>query len=481
VINNTPLVAMMIPVVETWCKKQKISPSKLLIPLSYAAILGGTCTLIGTATNLVVVGFLKKEDPSIHLPIFEMGKVGLPLAIVGIGYVIIASRWLLPDRTGVVAQLEQAPREYAVTAKVLSGCKLVGKTVHALRHLEELFLVEIEREDGNVITVVDSDAEIKSGDLLTFVGKVDNVVDLWNIPGLLPTSQKEPINPNANRILAEAVISGRSELIGKTARECNFRSRYGAAIISIHREGEHIRSKIGAVPFKHGDCLLLECKPIFLENHSQSSDFITVSELPNSSSKKPKKILRMLIAPVISLTMITLNAAEVTPILTASLMAVFLLVLTKSITMKQVSAAVNLPVVVTIAGSFGMANALAKTGVADEISRNLVSVFKGGGTLGILFSLYICTMLLTALLSNSSAVAVMFPIAWRIAEVPVKARMYILMYAASADFATPIGYQTNLMVLGPGGYKFLDYTRFGLPLQLVLCISSVLLTWAIYV
>lgn len=478
-INNTPLVAMMIPVIEQWCQKTRLPPSKLMIPLSYAAILGGTITIIGTSTNLIVLSFLKKEDEKIEIPMFEIGIIGAPMAMIGIIYMVVMSKWLLPDRVDPVLELIKRPNEYAVRVKILAESSLIGKRINeCLRKLKDVYLIEVEREDGYTIPALDNDIELHKGDILTFVGRIEKLNAVCQLSGIVPIEHNNQyINLKPNRVLIEAVIPNNSSLINKTARSCNFRSRYGAVIMGIHRNGEHIKSeKIGMIKLKCGDCLLLEGNMYTKERTHQ--DFIIVNELIGGTEHF--SIFKMVCASVILVSIIVLNILGIGDLFTLSLIGSFVMLIMKCLTIKQWLHAINIPIMITIAASFSLSVALDKTGVALKLSTAFLFIFSKLGTYGIILGMYICTTLLTSLLSNSTAVAIMFPIIWRMSQLSVKTRIYTLMYAASADFSTPIGYQTNLMVYGPGGYKFIDYVKIGVPLQIIVCLTAVTLIYFIF-
>ncbi|MEZ4633277.1 MAG: SLC13 family permease, partial [Deinococcales bacterium] len=285
-LNNTPVVAMLMPAVTDWCKKLRISPSKLFLPLSYAAILGGTCTLIGTSTNLIVNGLMVDAGYS-SLGIFDIAVIGVPSAILGLLYIFWRSRYL-PERQAVIQQLQNV-REYALEMLVEPSSPLVGKSIEAagLRHLPQAYLIEIEREDY-VIAAVSPSEYLKAGDRLIFVGAIDAIVDLQKIKGLVPaTDQIFKLDiPRPERSLIEAVISGSSPIIGQNVRESRFRHRYGAVIIAIARGGKRIDGKIGDVSLQAGDILLLESHPHFAEQHRNSRDFLLLRKIDDSNPPK---------------------------------------------------------------------------------------------------------------------------------------------------------------------------------------------------
>jgi len=474
-MNNTPLVAMMLPVVDDWTRKARISASKLMIPLSYATILGGTCTLIGTSTNLVVDGLLIRSGrPGFGM--FEIGWVGLPSAILGLAFVIGAGRWLLPDRKAVVSVQDDA-RQYTVEMLVEPGSPLVGQSIEeaGLRRLPGMFLIEIDRQ-GDVLAAVGPEERLRASDRLVFAGVVESVVDLQKIRGLTPaTNQVFKLDqPRERRAMIEAVVSNSCPLIGKTVRESEFRSVYDAVIIALARNGELVRKKIGDIELRSGDTLLLEARPSFAKDQRNSRDFFLVSRLEEGAIPRHRKAW---IAVAILVGMVTAATLNLLPMLTAAVLAAGLMIGTRCVDWVVARRAVDLQVVLVIAATFGLGTALEVTGAAKTIAEGLVRL-GGSDPWATLVVVYGVTMLFTELITNNAAAALIFPIALATADsLQVEFRPFAIAItmAASASFATPIGYQTNLMVLGPGGYRFTDYFRIGIPLNLLMWLMASLL------
>lgn len=492
-LNNTPVVAMMIPVVQTWSRRAGFPVSKLLMPLNNAAILGGTMTLLGTSTNLVVNGLAREYKllgtgaggEGKGLPIFGISPIGAILFILGLLYMLIFSRFnlLLPDRgqTGVGAIIEN-PREYTVALLVEGHSAIVGETVQeaGLRQLQGLFLVEVTREDGEVIPAVAPETRIEANDILLFAGVVETVTELYLIQGLVPAagqSRKMKLERHRRR-LVELVISASSTLVSTTAKESKFRSRFSAAIIAVHRQGEHVKEKIADIKLRAGDTLLVETDELFVQRFGKDVNFALVSEV--SGSQPPREdALHMIIASLTVVAMITITAAGIWPLLTSALVAAFLMIATFCLSVRNAARSISVPVIITIAASFGVSAGMEKSGAAAALAGFIVGIFKGFGPIGLLFGIYVGTALLSAVITNNAAVTLMFPVIVSILNTPEKPikplpALYTLMIAASSSFSTPIGYQTNLMVHGPGGYTFLDWVRFGIPLQLLLGAAGVL-------
>lgn len=468
-LNNTPIVAMFMPVVVDWARRNRVSPSRFLIPLSYATILGGTCTLIGTSTNLVVSGLMTNAGLP-GMSFFELSVVGVPCALVGIGFIAAFARRLLPNRKELLESLGEHRREYLVEMEVLLDCPLVGQRVEqaGLRHLPGLFLIRIERAD-EVVAPVGPEERIKVADRLVFTGVVSTILDLQKIRGLVPAGDHREGHTKllAENNLCEAVVSEDSPLIGNTIRDANFRTRYGAAVVAVHRGGKRLSGKIGDIVVRPGDTLLLEASPGFLRAYRYSSDFYLVSEVPESSPPRYDKAvpaLAILAALIVAVT------AEILPMVTAALLAAFAVMLLGCLSVGEMRGTVDMSVLVLIAAALGVSKALEKTGVAAGIASVLVQSGLQLGPVGVLAMVYLATLIFTELLSNAAAAALVFPVALEAArQLGVDARPFAIAItvAASAAFASPIGYQTHLMVYGPGGYKFTDFLKIGVPLDLL--------------
>jgi di/tricarboxylate transporter len=484
-VNNTPLVAMCLQVIDDWSKKHKISPSKLMLPLSYAAILGGVCTLIGTSTNLVVDGLLRKSElVEGELRMFDLAWVGVPCAVVGLVYILFLSRWLLPERRAAMRTFDD-PKEYTVEMLVDAGSPLVGQTIEAagLRSLPNMYLMEIER-DGQAIPAVSPQERLHANDRLVFVGIVESVVELQKIRGLKPATNQvfKLDSPRVRRSLVEAVVSSSCPLIGKTVKEGRFRTIYNAAIIAVHRNGERVRKKIGDIELQAGDTLLLETHPLFKEQQSHSRDFYLVSAVEGYSTPRHE---RATIAGLIFVAMVVAASTGWLSMLHAGMLAAGLMILTRCCTSVIARRSVDWQVLVAIAASFGIGRAMETTGAARYIADGMLSV-AGDHPWAALAVIYALTVVCTELMSNNAAAVLMFPIAVATAlSLQVNAMPFVMtvMYAASLGFATPLGYQTHLMVYGPGGYKFSDFLRMGVPLDVlmgVVCVGLLPLFFPFY-
>jgi di/tricarboxylate transporter len=473
-LNNAPIVAMMTPVVIEWAQRRGLSPSRLLIPLSYATILGSLLTVIGTSVNLSVAGLILENDMP-PMGFFELLPVGLPVCLVGLFYiVVVAPRWL-PDRRDLAEEIGERRREYVTSMRVESGSHLVGQTVEeaGLRQLPGLFLVEIDRR-GHSLTPVGPEERLEAEDRLVFAGVVSTIVDLQRLPGLVPDEGDDAV-ASGERRLTEAVISTSSPLIGQSIRDASFRTRYEAAVIAVHRNGERVGGKIGEIVLHPGDTLLLQTATGFLRTHRNSPDFFLVSEIGTDSAPRPEKAW---IALVILAVMVVTAALGIWPISIAAFLAAGALVATRCINGRIARQAVQWPVLIIIGAGFGIALAMQKTGAAGFIADGLVLASGGYGAVATLAVVYGATLLTAEMLHHNAAVAVMIPIGIAAANnVGADPRAFIMAVAMAANcaFANPVTYQTHLIVYGPGGYRFSDFFRVGLPLDLICAVIALAL------
>ncbi|MDQ2070139.1 SLC13 family permease [Natronospira bacteriovora] len=467
-LNNTPVVAMMIPTISEWAGKFGLQRSKLLMPLSYAAILGGGCTIIGTSTTLIVNGYLLRDEVHEGLGFFEIAWVGLPVALAGLVLMLVAGRWLFPARESLSRQVRDA-REYAVEMLVQGEGPLVGKTVEeaGLRHLAGSYLVEIDRR-GDLIPAVAPDERLEADDRLVFVGVPDAVVELQKIRGLVPATDQvfKLDGPRAHRTMVEAVVSETCPLVGKTIREGRFRNRYDAVVIAVARGGRRLKEKPGDIRLRPGDALFLETRPGFADKYGFSRDFYLVSQIQDSS---PPRHERALPAALILLGMVAAATTGLLSIFQAALLAAGAMLVMRCTTASVARRQVDWQILIVIGAAFGIGAALQETGLAQMVAGAVVGM-AGGSPWGALLAVYVVTALFTAVITNNAAAVLMIPIALSAAqslEVSFIPYAVTIMMAASASFMTPMGYQTNLMVYGPGGYQFNDYIKAGLPMTLL--------------
>jgi di/tricarboxylate transporter len=480
-LNNTPIVAMLIPQVRTWAEARGRSPSLYLMPLSFAALLGGVTTLIGTSTNLVISGLLESAgEPG--LGFFEVTPLGVPIAIVGGVLLILLTPTLLPIRRSVGEEATDETRQFVVDMLVEESGQIAGRTVEkaGLRHLKGSFLALLDR-GGEIVAPVGPETVLRAGDRLRFVGRSDSVKELHLTRGLTSAEEGHLSHIETSRgRYYEAVIGAESPLVGRTLQEADFRSRYQAAVVAIHRAGQRVDAKLGQVELRLGDTLLLVGDPGFIDRWRDRSDFLLVSGA-GASPQAPGK--RAWLVGFITLGIVGVASFDLLPILNASLLAALLLVGLRVLTPGEARASVDLNVIVVIATAFGVAAAVEDSGLAAAISDGLVAVFGGFGDRGILIAIVLATTILTAVVNNNAAALLMFPIAYAAGSataIQPRGFAVAVAVATSVDFLTPIGYQTNTMVYGPGGYRFGDYARLGSPLTaavLVLIVALVPLIW----
>ncbi|MEZ6242482.1 MAG: SLC13 family permease [Phycisphaerales bacterium] len=492
-MNNTPIVAMYTPVIIDWARKLRLSPSRLLMPLSFAAILGGACTLIGTSTNIAVDGLyiayfhdnadrltqLGLAEPSTLKRFWWVGVVGVPSAILGVALITLIARYVLPERVAPGDSGDEA-RRYTVEIEVDPTCPLIGKSIEGagLRQLPGLFLSELERE-GNVMPAVSPEEILESGDRLKFVGVVESVVDLLKIKGLKPaTDQIDKVEADRrNRTIVEAVVSHNSPLVRRTVRESQFRTKYNAAIIAVHRGGVRIKKKVGDIILRPGDTLLLSTHSGFVPAYRNSDHFYLVSDVVGSRVVRHERAWVAMLIMLGLVIVLTIPGIRLVPV-GAGLIAAVAMVLTRCCTGTVARNSINWQVLIVIAAAIGIGRAMTTTGAAALIAHAIFSVVGPLGPYAALAGLFLSTTIFAQLVTNKAAAVLMFPIAMGVAkDMSVSPEPFViaLMIASAAAFITPIGLVTNLMVYGPGGYRFTDYARLGVPLTLLVLVLTLVL------
>jgi di/tricarboxylate transporter len=468
-LNNTTLVAMAAPAVIEMSSRRGLAASRFLMHVSFAAVLGGVITTVGTSTNLTVSGLLREAGME-PLALFELTPVGLPIAAAGCLLLVFLGSQLLPDRGSARDDVEGAGRDFTVTMRVTEGGSLDGRTVEraGLRHLQGVFLVEISRGTRSIAPVA-PDEVLEGGDELTFVGRVDHIVDLQRMRGLESgeTRQIEALAGGGHAFF-EAVVGG-GELAGSTLRESGFRARYGAAVLAIHRAGQRIDAKLGDVRLRFGDTLLVLANSGFRSRWRDRPDFLVVAPLTGIPPTRPRKVW---IVVITGLGFIVATATGLLPILDASILAALLVIATGTLTVRQARDAIDLQLVVLIAAAFGLGAAVEGSGLAAAAASAVTAIAQPWGAIGALAAVIVVTSIATELMSNNAAAVLMFPVAVATATaIGSDARPFIIAVtmSASLSFLTPIGYQTNMLVYALGGYRFSDFARLGTPLT-ILCV-----------
>lgn len=485
-INNTAVVAVFLPIVEDWCKKQNISPSKLLIPLSYATVLGGMITVIGTSTNVLASGVSKQLGYG-EFGLFQFTTLGLITFAVGLVYLALAAPQLLPDRKAPQGDYSQdySLKDYVSEVVITPRSSLVGQTLRSteLQRKFDVDVLELIR-NGDHFPQPLANKVLEAGDILIVCGSREDLLKIRDERGIdiladIKFGQRmlEADLDSGEERIAEVLILSNSRLTGATLKDLRFRQRYNATVLAIRRGTEVLRERLGKVPLRFGDLLLVQGpKESFLG--LQTSRELLVLEQRDVESLRQDKAW---IALAIVLGVIVVSALDWTPILVASLIGVILMVITGCLKPGELYGAVRWDIIFLLAGLIPLGIAMENSGTTRWLADQLLAA--GGHLSGfwILTFFYLTTSILTEVLSNNAAVVLMIPIAVEVAKAlslnPL-AFMFAVTFAASNSYMTPIGYQTNTMVYGPGGYRFLDFTRVGAPLNLILTIlTPLLIVW----
>jgi di/tricarboxylate transporter len=482
-MNNTPIVIMFMAHLREWCQNHNISPSKFLIPLSYASIFGGMITLIGTSTNLVIHG-LMIEHQMTGYSMFELAPIALPLSVIAIFYMTTIGYRILPNHLSRHKDLTEN-KEYLTEAYVEVDSPIIGKTIQeaGLRNLKGLYLIELIRNE-DVISPVNPKEKILGGDHLIFTGIVSTIIELYQIKGLRIESNPHFSLNNLNygkSKLVEAVVSHQSSLLSQTIKQTNFRSKYDAAVIAVHRHHERIETKIGDVQLKTGDTILLLVGTEFPNRFSsQRQDFYLANSVPYVN---PLPQWKSSFAISMLMLMIIFTTFNLITMFQAALFTVCILLLFKVISLHEAKNQMPFNILLLIASSFGIGAALEKTGTAYWLAKSIISISFFDHAIFYICTLYLLTNLLTEVMSNSATAVIMFPIAIEMSgQLSIEPLAFIIAItiAASAGFATPIGYQTNLLVYGIGRYRFIDYLKVGLPLNLIYMLLTIYIINMIY-
>ncbi|WP_267383876.1 SLC13 family permease [Cyanobacterium sp. uoEpiScrs1] len=489
IINNTAVVAMFLPMIEEWSKKQNISSSKLMIPLSYCSILGGMLTLVGTSTNILASG-LSQQLGYKEFGLFEFSRLGVLTFIIGLSYLVVIAPKILPDRKSPSSSSlgeSYNLKDYVSEVIITPRSSLVGQT---------LYQSEIQRKfDLDVLEIIHNDTRfpqpladkiISVGDILLVRVNKGDLLKIRDEKGIeiFPNVQfnnesiEEEINTGEEKV-AEILILSNSSLIGSTLKDIRFRQRYNATVLAVRRGEELVRERLGKVPLKFGDLLLVQGpKQSFIG--LQTTREMLVLEERNLETVRQDKAWTAL---VIISSVIILSAVNLLPILVSSLSGVLMMIFTRCLKPGEIYGSVRWDVIFLLAGLLPLGTAMNKSGATEWLANYLVDL---GGTISgywILTFFFFITSILTEILSNNASVVLMFPIAVQVAEtlnLNPYAFMFAVTFAASNSFTTPIGYQTNTMVYTPGGYRFLDFVRVGGPINLMMIIFVPILIVRLY-
>ena len=473
-VNNTPVVVVFMPIVLSLCRKHDLTASRFLIPLSYAAIVGGTCTIVGTSTNVLATGVAARSD--VHFAMFEVAKLGIPFVIITMIYMSTIGRKLLRDRITLSTLFEsEAGKEFLTQAIVSDASPLAGKRLAEtpLSRMREIRIIEVMRDAATVRTPLNQ-IVFESGDQLLFKSRVAGLVNLNETEGIEFAPQAELGLENVrtdSAILMEGIIGPQSSLVGKTLKRLNFRQRFGVIVLALHRRGVNLREQFQDVPLAFGDTLLVEGPPEQMNRLFGEKDFVNLSRPAHRSFRRSKAP----IAVGALILFVFLAAFGVLPVAPLAVAAVLVTLITRCIDPQEAYGSVDWRVIFLIFGMLGVGKAMENTGTADVVANFVTTTAGNAGPWIVLASFYLLAALLTEIMSNNAVALLMTGIAIQTAlslGVDPKPFVAAIMFGSSASFITPIGYQTNTYVYGAGGYKFFDFTRAGTPLAVILWITA---------
>ena len=477
-VNNTPIVVVFLPIVLAHARATDLKASKLLIPLSFASILGGTCTLTGTSTNLIIDGVAQEyNQPAFGM--FELTKLGIIYAIIGFVYLVTVGRKLLPDRSSLAELLDtKASREFLTQFRVEPGSELVGKTLTEtlLKHFPSAQVLEVKRRGRVLQTPLDS-LTIRERDRLLITLRGTSFQRLKEQEGIRFEEQK---GMNLTKLedrelkLLEAIIGPRSTLVGKTLEQIGLRRLHGINVLAIHRQGENLKKELSKLRLQYGDTLLMVGPPDAIAELQEKRQFVSITDAPEISVD-PTKVW---IGAGIALAFVLAASFKVLGIPALAILAAIAMILGRCLTTQQAYQAVQWNIVFLIFGMLALGLAMDQSGAAAQLVGVIMKIFGGFSPVVVLSVIYLLSSTLTELISNNAVAALLTPIVIGVAEqLGVDPRPFIvaMMFGCSASFATPIGYQTNTYVYGAGGYRFTDFPKVGVPLNLLLWIVATLL------
>ena len=472
-LSNTTVVAMFLKIVLIWSKKLSIKPSKLLIPLSYASVLGGLCTIIGTPPNLIISGMYAKET-GIGFGFFEVAKLGLIVLVIGYLMILLMKR-LIPERNQGSEQFSKS-KEFTTELLVPSDCPDIGKTVKeaALGQVAGGHIIEIMHFDRAVISPVPDDEYIMGGDRLIYAGIPEKLMELKGSHGLVTAAEHVySVNDvSKDRTLVQVVIPEYSSLIGRTFMGCNFEKLYNVVLVAVSREGKRIEDSPRETVILPGDMLLIECNPDFLENADKLEKDLVLFDRPDKDIPVSRKTI---VSSVIMLAVVLSTTFNILPLVVSSLIGLLLMLATRCCSPQKARASISGSTLIVFAASIGLGTAIQTSGLASTIAGSIQGIC---GTNPYIALIVICasTCILSEFISNTAAAAIFFPIAFQTAAVlgvSPTPFMFSLMIS-TASFATPIGSPTHLLVYGPGGYKFTDFMLLGIMMNaMTIAVSAI--------
>jgi len=473
-INNTAAVAVFIPLVMIVANRRKIAASRLLIPLSYASQFGGVCTLIGTSTNLLVSS-LSEEAGYGAFSMFEFSRMGLILFVGGVTFFLVFGRWLLPERQAQELAVTYQLGEYITEMRVTEASQLVGKSVLESRLGEEHDVTVLR-----ILHVTDSvwaplRQALQAGDVLLVRGGIDELMRLRDAAKLelnVEFKLRDETLQSEDLRLVQALVAPGSEIAGLNLKQLDFRNRYKALVLAIQRRGETIRDKLNSVELGLGDALLIQAHEEQIRALRNDRNFIVLDEVPGGALRHKAPLVLAILAGVIGLA-----AFNVLPILVTALLGCLAMVLTRCLRLDEAYHAINWQVIFLLAGILPLGIAMQKSGAAGFIAERAVGMVGDMGPVAVLAVIYLMTSVMTDTMSNNAAAVLLAPIAISTAQqigVDPRPLLMAITFAASTGFSTPVGYQTNTMIYNPGGYKYTDFLRTGVPLSILFWILSVI-------
>ncbi|KXX68497.1 SLC13 family permease [Flammeovirga sp. SJP92] len=467
--NNTPVVAGLTPYVYNWCKKMGAHPSKLLIPLSFSTILGGMITIIGTSTNLVLNGFIETNNLPL-LAYTDFLYLGILVTFLGILYLVTIGYNLLPENKEVFDDAKAIAPEYLMALEVHNTSKIINKTVNEseLKKFSGAYLIEVHRS-GEVITPIPDDFTFQYKDQLMFMGQTDNIMNIVNSDLGLDVPNHEDDSE-----IVEAVIPANSFLDGKYINKINFKEKYDVELVAIHRNGHKVTGELENISLQAGDMLLLSAGDTFFSNMKSYKEFYVLSTI---ESQRPvvKEVHKGIYLGVL-MGLVFLIGSGIISILTGAIIAFAGLLLIKATTFNTVNKELDLDLIVLLMSALTLGDAFIASGASEIVSKMFITIFLPFGVIGVLIGLFLVTVLLTSFVTNVAAISIVFPIAYSVSEMlnlPSTPFFVAIAFAASAAFLTPVSYQTNWIVYGPGGYKTKDFMKVGLPLMGIYCSTCI--------
>lgn len=471
-INNTPVVAMLIPYVLRWSKKTQISPAKLLIPLSFAAIVGGMITIIGTSTNLVLNGFIESNGET-PFGFLDFLVPGLLVSLVGILFLSTLGIYLLKERKNPLELIQSNLKEYLVEVALSPASVKAGKTINeaGLRNLRGVYLVEILR-DGQLISSVSPDEVLQQNDRLFFAGDTTDIVEIVKEDSGFQFSKTQQYHLEGKLEIIETLIPYNSNLAGRTLKESGFREKFDAAVIAIHRNGERLRGKLGDIKLVSGDLLMLTAGNDFYRLSAMDNNLYQL-EIKDEIGKTPTYKRNILIG--VALLSLAAVISGLLPFFVGLLVMLGAFVGLKLMSHKALMNNLNIDLFLILGSAIALGTAFIDTGGAKFIAAEVIHIFSAYGNLSVVLGIYFLTVILTSFITNAAAISIVFPIAYEMShslQIDPNAIYLAIAFGASCSFLTPFGYQTNIMVYGPGGYKFQDFFKIGVPMTALYSITS---------